>query len=416
MYENEESKQEEINNNDIEIKEESKEKINNENIEIKEESKEQENEKKERLYKGTHIKKKYLIFPIVCLVGVLIYNIFKTPSTNNKPIEEPKKEAKEQKQLNLELETDYSKMIVTDRGVEAENNQDKIDNSIQQNNVMENKKVIQTSKRELSEEEREALRKIREEANNAKRSSISFPVNQNQRENRVAQNDTNRNYSDYDLNRQGSKKSFLNNEPTYSNYISSKLEGSVSPFEVKAGDFIPAIVITAMDSDLPSKVITAQVRENVFDTVTGNYLLIPQGTRITGTYDSNVTWGQNRLLVIWQRMIFPNGMSINLDNMQGVDLTGQAGLTGKVNNHFATLMKGVLLSSAMGATAAIVTQDNSNNDDWKYAAGQGAGQTIVKVGDKFADKALDRQPTIQIKQGDRFNIMVHSDLILKPYK
>lgn len=82
-----------------------------------------------------------MIFPIVCLVGVLIYNIFKTPSTNNKPIEEPKKEAKEQKQLNLELETDYSKMIVTDRGVEAENNQDKIDNSIQQNNVIENKKL-----------------------------------------------------------------------------------------------------------------------------------------------------------------------------------------------------------------------------------------------------------------------------------
>ena len=247
MYENEESKQEEINNNDIEIKEESKEKINNENIEIKEESKEQENEKKERLYKGTHIKKKYLIFPIVCLVGVLIYNIFKTPSTNTKPIEEPKKEEKEQKQLNLELETDYSKMIVTDRGVEAENNQDKID-SIQQN-----KKIIQASKRELSEEEREALRKIKEEANNAKRSSISFPVNQNQRENRIAQNDTNRNYTDYDLNRQGSKKSFLNNEPTYSNYISSKLEGSLSPFEVKAGDFIPAIVITAMDSDLLQK-------------------------------------------------------------------------------------------------------------------------------------------------------------------
>ena len=91
-------------------------------------------------------------------------------------------------------------MIVTDRGVEAENNQDKIDNSIQQNNVIENKKVIQASKTELSEEEREALRKIREEANNAKRSSISFPVNQNQRENRVAQNDTNRNYTDYDLN------------------------------------------------------------------------------------------------------------------------------------------------------------------------------------------------------------------------
>lgn len=410
MYGNEESK-EEINNDNIEIKEESKEKINNENIEIKEESKEQENEKKQRFYKGTHIKKKYLIFPIVCIVGVLIYNIFKTPSANNKPIEEPKKEEKEQKQLNLELETDYSKMTVTDRVAELEKNQ-VINNSIKQNNVIEKNQV---KKRELTEEEREALRKIREEASNAKRSSISFPVTQNQRENRVTQN-VNENYVDYDQNRQGSKKSFLNNEPSYSNYSKSMLEKSISPYEIKSGDFIPAIVLTAMNSDLPSKVITAQVRENIFDTVTGNYLLIPQGTRITGTYDSNVTWGQNRLLVIWQRMIFPNGMSINLDNMQGVDLTGQAGLSGKVNNHFATLMKGVLLSSALGATSAIVTQGDDNSNDWRYAAGQGAGQTIVKVGDKFADKALDRQPTIQIKQGDRFNIMVHNDLILRPYK
>ena len=259
----------------------------------------------------------------------------------------------------------------------------------------------------------EKLRKLEEEAEQAKRSAISFQI-YNAEPQEQPQVITQNPYVDYDQNRNGSKKNFLMNEEAQNFYSNAVIIEPVSPYELKAGDFIPAIVETAMNSDIYGKVVVAKVTQNIYDTVTGKYLLIPQGTTLTGVYDSNITWGQERLLVVWQRLRFPNGDSIRLDNMQGVDMIGQAGLTGKVNNHFATLLKGVLLSSAMGATAAIVTDDN--DDDWKSSAGEGAGLAIIQIGDKFTTKALDRQPTIEIKTGERFNVMVHSDLILKPYK
>ena len=217
---------------------------------------------------------------------------------------------------------------------------------------------------------------------------------------------------DYDGNRQESKKNFLMNEQAQKFYQTNFLVEQLSEFELKAGDFIPATLQTGINSDLPSKIIVAVVSENVRDTITGKHILIPQGTRVIGTYDSSVTFGQERLLVIWQRLIFPNGKSIGLDNMQGVDLSGKAGITGEIDNHFGTLLKGVVLSSIMGSAGAIVT-DRKN--DWRGAAAEGAGEQIVTIGDRFAERALSRQPTINIEPGTRLNIMVHSDLILEPY-
>lgn len=217
---------------------------------------------------------------------------------------------------------------------------------------------------------------------------------------------------DYDGNRQESKKNFLMNEQAQRFYQTNFLVEQLSEFELKAGDFIPATLQTGINSDLPSKVIVAVVSENVRDTISGKHILIPQGTRVIGTYDSSVTFGQERLLVIWQRLIFPDGKSIGLDNMQGVDLSGKAGITGEIDNHFGTLLKGVVLSSIMGSAAAIVT-DRKN--DWRGAAAEGAGEQIVTIGERFADRALSRQPTINIEPGARLNIMVHSDLILEPY-
>ena len=217
---------------------------------------------------------------------------------------------------------------------------------------------------------------------------------------------------DYDGNRQESKKNFLMNEQAQKFYQTNFLVEQLSEFELKAGDFIPATLQTGINSDLPSKVIVAIVSENVRDTISGKHILIPQGTRVIGTYDSSVTFGQERLLVVWQRLIFPNGKSIGLDNMQGVDLSGKAGITGEIDNHFSTLLKGVVLSSIMGSAAAIVT-DRKN--DWRGAAAEGAGEQIVTIGERFADRALSRQPTINIEPGARLNIMVHSDLILEPY-
>ncbi|MGF6906828.1 TrbI/VirB10 family protein [Fusobacterium sp. PH5-44] len=263
----------------------------------------------------------------------------------------------------------------------------------------------------------EEMKKRKEREEKAKNSPISFrgissSVSSNNSSSQTANSEQQE--QDYDSNRQASKKNFLWNEKAPSFYGKGRLISALSPYELKAGDFIPAIMQNAIDSDLPAKTIVALVRENVYDTLTGNYLLIPQGTKIQGTYDSNVTFGQNRLLVIWQRLIFPNGKSIELGNMQGVDLSGRVGMTGKVNNHFGTLLKGVILSSIAGAAGSVVTSDR--NDSVAREAANGAGEQIVKIGEKFADKALSRQPTIDIKIGTRFNIMVHSDLILEPYE
>ena len=217
---------------------------------------------------------------------------------------------------------------------------------------------------------------------------------------------------DYDGNRQESKRNFLMNEQAQKYYQSNFMIEQLSEFEIKAGDFIPAILQTGINSDLPSKTIVAIVSENVRDTIRGKHILIPQGTKIIGVYDSSITFGQERLLIIWQRLIFPNGKTIGLDNMQGVDLSGKAGITGDVNNHFSTLLKGVILSSIMGSAGAIVTE---KKNDWRGAAAEGAGEQIVTIGDNFAERALSRQPTITIEPGTRFNIIVHSDLILEPY-
>ena len=214
-------------------------------------------------------------------------------------------------------------------------------------------------------------------------------------------------------NMQQEKNDFLQNARQSKFYNSYQEEQPISKFEIMAGTFIPATLITGINSDLPSNSV-AVVRENVYDTVTGNHLLIPKGTKIIGTYDSGVSFGQDRLLIVWQRLIFPDGKYIGLDNMGGIDLSGYAGFKGKVNNHFLKLLQAVVLSSAMGAGSAIVT--DNDKDDWRSEAGKGAGQVILDFGNKMGEKILNRQPTIEIKQGYRFNIMVQSDLILTPYE
>jgi len=246
-------------------------------------------------------------------------------------------------------------------------------------------------------------RQKQKEEEEAKRSPIAFPISSNKKN------------SSFTFVSKNDKQNFMNNSQAQSFYSSARLTKSKSRYELKAGDFIPAILITGINSDLPAKTLVAQVRENIYDSITGDYLLIPLGTKIIGVYDANVRWGESRLLVVWQRLIFPNGMSIALDNMQGVDLSGKAGFYGNVDDHFASLLKGVILSSAMGSAAAITTRDNNHDNTWQSKAGEGAGEAIVKIGDKYVQKALGVAPTLTIDQGYRFNIMIDKDLILKPY-
>lgn len=371
-------------------------KKNQEKKQEENQEKTQENKSNKPKIQGKFYNLKLIKIIIAVVVLLIIYNIFKTDDNPKKVEAINNEEKKDMTTKTNPYQTTYEDI----KDIDITTNQPT--NSTTNNN----------STSIMTEEQKEKLRQLEEQANQAKKSPIAFQLyNRQDTQNHNTQT-TNNFPTDYDQNRQNSKKNFLFNEAQKALYSTSTIVESISPYELKTGDFFPAVVETAMNSDIYSKVIVARVSQNIYDTVTGKYLLIPQGTTLTGVYDSNITWGQDRLLVIWQQLRFPNGDMLVLDNMQGVDMIGQAGIPGKVNNHFATLLKGVLLSSAMGAATAITTADD---DDWRSDAGEGAGLAIVQIGDKYTTKALDRQPTIMIKAGDRFNVMVHSNLILKPY-
>ena len=216
-----------------------------------------------------------------------------------------------------------------------------------------------------------------------------------------------------DINKQPEKKAFLS-ENSRKNYNEDILKEPISKYEIKAGGIIPGVMLTGINSDLPGT-MTANVREDVYDTVTGRILLIPKGTRVIGKYSSSISFGQSRVLVVWQRLIFPNGKSINLENFEGADMSGYSGLVGTVDNHTLKLFQGVILSSILGAAAGIIDDNGNNNNSWRNNAGRGAGEEIVTIGEAIASRLLAVQPTIKIAPGSRFNIMVNSDLILEPY-
>ena len=142
------------------------------------------------------------------------------------------------------------------------------------------------------------------------------------------QNGQNQKAEDYDQNRQASKEKFLNEQRNSGFYLNSFQQSQISPYEVKVGSIIPAVLVTSINSDLPGGIV-AQIRENVYDSTTGKHLLLPQGAKIYGIYDSNISYAQNRILIVWQRIVLPNGESIALENMPGVDLSGSAGLRDK---------------------------------------------------------------------------------------
>ena len=360
---------------------------------------------------GKFFKKKYLKLGFIVFISLLIFFLFKDSIFSSKKVNERQvvnNEEVESKPPILEATYDDSP-----KDLEASYDRDE-NGGLTEEEL--NMPAIEDEKSTEEIERENKLNQLQQEAETALRSPTTITIatrpQTQQVDNKVLLAQNNKPVQDYDGNRQESKKNFLMNEQAQKFYQTNFLVEQLSEFELKAGDFIPATLQTGINSDLPSKVIVAVVSENVRDTISGKHILIPQGTRVIGTYDSSVTFGQERLLVVWQRLIFPDGKSIGLDNMQGVDLSGKAGITGEIDNHFGTLLKGVVLSSIMGSAGAIVT-DRKN--DWRGAAAEGAGEQIVTIGDRFAERALSRQPTINIEPGTRLNIMVHSDLILEPY-
>ncbi|EQB33256.1 TrbI/VirB10 family protein [Sphingobium ummariense] len=186
----------------------------------------------------------------------------------------------------------------------------------------------------------------------------------------------------------------------------------VSPNSLLAGSVIAASLITGLNSDLPG-MVTAQVTQNVFDTVTGNILLVPQGARLIGKYDSVVAFGQRRALVVWQRLILPDGGSISLDNMPATDPAGYAGLADKVDFHTWTLLKGVAIATLLGVGSELSI---SGESDLVQAIRESAQSNTARAGDQITQRNLDIQPTITILPGAPVRVLVTRDLVLTPWR
>jgi type IV secretory pathway VirB10-like protein len=215
-----------------------------------------------------------------------------------------------------------------------------------------------------------------------------------------------------DQNMQDQKLAFLNGPSDASTVSSARLTPAASPFIIQAGTVIPAALITGIESDLPGQ-ITAQVTENVYDSPTGQYLLIPQGARLIGEYNSEVAYAQTRVQLIWTRLILPDGQSITLDNQPGADTQGFSGLQDGVNNHWGALFEAALLSTllSVGAEAGTSGQDNS----LIQAIRSGASDSINQTGQQVVERELNIQPTLTIRPGFPVRVIVNRDLVLAPY-
>ena len=198
-------------------------------------------------------------------------------------------------------------------------------------------------------------------------------------------------------------------------YLNHRIQEPLSPYQIMAGTVLPAVLITGINSDLPGNII-GQIRENIYDTVTGNYLLVPQGSRIIGVYDNMITWGQNKVSIVWSRLMMPDGSSIIIDNMPGSDLSGYSGLHDRVNNHYMKLSSAILLSTIL-SVGAVESQGDTENyrPSIRQQLAANIGANINKAGQKILDRQLDVPPTIEIKPGHSFNIMVNKDVILREY-
>jgi type IV secretory pathway VirB10-like protein len=217
---------------------------------------------------------------------------------------------------------------------------------------------------------------------------------------------------DRDQNDQQHKADFVNQPGAQTIYNDHALQTPASPYEVLAGTVISASLLTGLDSDLPG-MVTAQVTEDVKDTVTGRILLIPQGSRLIGAYDSVVAFGQSRALLVWQRIVMPDGSSIQIDNLPATDAAGYAGLEDEVDYHTWTLLKGIAMSTLLGVGTQVTFGSGQSN--LVQAIQQSTQESASQAGQRIVEKDINIQPTITIRPGFPLRVIVHKDLILRPY-
>jgi len=213
-------------------------------------------------------------------------------------------------------------------------------------------------------------------------------------------------------NMQDRKTAFLNASTDKRTVSPDRLDAKASPYVVQAGTVIPAALITGIRSDLAGQ-ITAQVTEAVYDSPTGRYLLIPQGAKLIGQYDSSVAFGQSRVLLVWTRIIMPDGNSIVLERQPGADTQGYAGLEDEVDNHWGMLFKAAVLSTLLSVGAEAGTSQNENN--LVQAIRSGASNSISQTGQQIVQRQLNIQPTLTIRPGFPVRVIVTRDLGLAPY-
>jgi type IV secretion system protein TrbI len=218
---------------------------------------------------------------------------------------------------------------------------------------------------------------------------------------------------DHDQNDQQRKTDFVNQAAARSIYNDHALQTPASPYEVLAGTVISASLLTGLDSDLPG-MVTAQVTEDVHDSVTGRILLIPHGSRLIGSYDSVIAFGQSRALLVWQRIVMPDGSSIQIDNLPATDAAGYAGLEDQVDYHTWTLLKGIAMSTLLGVGTQVTFGNGQSN--LVQAIQQSTQESANQAGQRIVEKDINIQPTITIRPGFPVRIVVHKDLILRPFQ
>ena len=217
-------------------------------------------------------------------------------------------------------------------------------------------------------------------------------------------------------NRQEAKEVFLAKVGDEATRNPGSLQLPGSPYQVMAGTVIPAALVTGINSDLPGQVI-ANVTEAVYDTATGKHLLIPQGSRLIGRYDSQVAFGQRRVLLVWTRLILPDTLSVALDRLPGIDPAGYAGLEDGVDWHWDRILAGAALSTLLGVGAELAAPGSrTDGNRIVIATREGAQDAVNQVGQEITKRNMNVQPTLTIRPGFPMRAMVNKDLVLRPYQ
>ncbi|MFT9377135.1 TrbI/VirB10 family protein [Komagataeibacter saccharivorans] len=211
---------------------------------------------------------------------------------------------------------------------------------------------------------------------------------------------------------QSGNRAFLAGQPDRATTSPDRIAPLASPYILQAGTVIAGALNTKISSDLPGQIV-GHVTQNVYDSPTGRYLLIPQGSTLFGAYNSGISFGQQRTQIIWTRLIFPDGESLVLEKLPGGDAIGQSGLSDEVNNHWGQLFKAALVTTLLSVGSEAGTSQSENN--LAQAIRSGASNGFSMVGNRLIDRSLNVQPTLTDRPGLPFTLVLNRDLVVRPW-